>query len=233
MSYQEPPVQPPQGNAGAARHQDEQLKALVALLHSPPGNEQLGAQAEALDVEALVKSLPEQPSPLSGEVPGENYLYAGAPEERQQNLVTTTPEVVRDALLRAIETSAQNAMLPFSENKPSEWGHAALQFAQAYLLLDPEVDNEGIPVGPKIAAEAEEGHREHTLNAHADAAAGHLETRANAPFTKKADESGHKEPPRRNLPAAAKRVKEKNKPKSEVLRGAKASRPLPQPRVGS
>lgn len=228
MSYQppQPPVNAPQGNAGAAVGQDERLRALIALLHSPQGNEQIGPQAEALNVEALIKQLPEQPSPLYGEVPGEGYLYQGAPTKRQETLVTTTPEVVRDALLRGIETAAQNSLLPFSENKPAEWGHAALMFAQAYLLLDPEVDNEGVPVGAKAVGEAAAGHAEHAANASVDAA----NTQA---AEEHVTESGYKEPPRVKLGAAAQKVGEKNKDKSEILKGGRGDNPRPQPRVGS
>ena len=170
---------------------------------------------------------------LGGQIPGADYLFAADPETRMKNMIQTTPDVVRMQLLRAIEVAAANSVMPFGMEKKAELGKMALEMAQAYLLLDPSVDNEGVSVAEKIALQAQTSHEKTALDAHAKAAAGHLETRANAPFERPATESGHQEPPRVKLNPAAQKVRGKNKPKSEILKGARGDKPTPQPRVGS
>jgi hypothetical protein len=248
----QPPVQAPNGNAGAAIQENDQLRALVALLRTPQEQSQnLEAQAQALNVEAIIQQLPEQPPPQYGELPGLGYLYANAPEMRQAALVTTTPEFARMALLRGIETAAMASMLPFSENKPSEWGKAILEMAQAYLLLDPSVDSQGVPVGAPQAAQgaAQEGvtdlqglhqqaaahiageHAQHTARVSEAAKAGVLQDPET--FTRGVTVGGHVEPPRVQPNRAEKAIEEANKPKTEVLKGARGDLPRPKPRVGS
>lgn len=178
----------------------ERLQQLAALLNVRQNGQAQGQPQQ-----------PEQPSPLSGELPGSGYLFADAPQERQKALVKTTPEQVRDALLRAIETMAQDCLMPYGEKEPDKLMHGALMAAQAYLLLDPEVDEQGIPVGAEATAQAA----------------------AQAAFQTPVDASGHKEPPKRNVPPAAQAIQKKNQPKEEVLKGARGSNPRPRPRIGS
>ena len=142
----QPPVQAPTGAAGASVQESDRLRELVALLHTPQEQSQdLEVRAQALNVEAIIQQLPPQPPPQYGELPGLGYLYPNAPEERWQTLLRTTPEFVRDALLRSIEVACFSAMMPFSENRPGEWGKTILEMSQAYLLLDPSVDQQGVP----------------------------------------------------------------------------------------
>lgn len=248
----QPPVQPPGGAAGAGIQENERLRELIALLRSP-GNagQELEVQAQALDVESIVKQLPEQPPPQYGELPGLGYLYPDAPEHRQATLVETTPDFARRALLRAIEVASFSAMLPFSENKPDAWGKAILEMSQAYLLLDPSVDQQGVPVGAQAHAQGEaqaqvahvQGEHaqavahisgrqaQHTARVKEAAAAGVLqdpETFARGPAV-----GGHQEPPRVQPNRAEKAIEEANKPKTEVLKGARGDLPRPKPRVGS
>jgi hypothetical protein len=154
---------------------------------------------------------PEQESnPVYGELPGEGYLFSGDPEERQKQLVSTSPEFVRVAILRAIETCAMNAQLPYGEQSPKEYAQAALAFSQAYLLLDPSVDTEGVPVGAQETAAAE----------------------AAAKFSFPVTKGGYREPPRVKPNPAENAIAEQHKEQSEELRGARGDRPRPQPRVG-
>jgi hypothetical protein len=232
--------------------ENERLRELIALLHTPPEqSQQLEVQAQALDVESIIQQLPEQPPPQYGELPGLGYLYPDAPEHRQATLVETTPEFVRKAILRMMEVASFAAMLPFSENKPGEWGKTILEAAQAYLLLDPSVDQQGVPVGAQAMAQgaAQEGvahvqgqhqanvaeiagnHAQNTARVQAAADAGVLqdpETFTRAPAT-----GGHAEPPRVQPNRAEKAIEEANKPKTEVLKGARGDLPRPKPRVGS
>lgn len=165
---------------------------------------------------------------LGGELPGEGYLFPHDPAKRQKNQISTTPEVVRQVLLRTIEVMAIQMQLPLGMEKKGELGKSILELTQGYLLLDPSVDENGVPVeGPGSPS-------------HAQAAA----TAAFPPpvttggtggqtFKRTVDASGHVEPPKVQPNPAEKAVAEKNKPKSEVLQGARADKPLPKPRVGS
>lgn len=160
---------------------------------------------------------PEEPNRLSGELPGAGYLFPPDPAQREQALVPTTPEFVRNALLRAIETQAFGMMMPYDEKEPDKRAHAILMAAQAYLLLDPTVDEQGVPVGAQQTAQA----------------AANAAFPQQPAFTEKTDASGHREPPKRNVPPAAQAIQAKNKPKEEVLKGARGSNPRPRPRIGS
>lgn len=157
---------------------------------------------------------PKQPTPeeaqekvleeiLGAQIPGTGYLFADDPEKRQGQLVETNPEFVRKALLRAIETMAFDACLPFGQEKKESIAKAILASAQAYLLLDPSVDENGIPV---------EG----------EGSVANAQAKAQQAF-----------PPRVQLPPAAQAIAEKNKPKSEALKHDRGQTPRPQPRVGS
>lgn len=181
MSYQPPPEQqpPPQDAPPAGRN-------AVA--------KQAAAQKLAAENELIEKI-------LGGELPGQGYLYASDPEERQKQLIQTKPEFVRANILRAIEVMTFDLQLVFSEDKKADIGHAMLFSAQAYLLLDPTVDENGVPVeGPGSVA-------------HANAAA------------------AHQFPPRVAETPAEAAVKGKHEPQEKALKGTRGQTPTPQPRV--
>lgn len=180
----------------------ERIAQLMALL----GHQQNGGQAQ-----------PEEPNRLSGELPGAGYLFPDSPEERNAAMVPTDPDQVRTWLLRSIEVMAAGAMMPYGEKEPDKYAHAALMMAQAYLLLDPTVDEQGVPVGAEATAQA----------------AAQAAFTPQEEFSKPVDKGGHREPPKRNVPPAAQAIQQKNKPKEEVLKGARGSNPRPRPRIGS
>lgn len=76
-----------------------------------------------------------------------------SPEEQTQNVGLAsgvTPEEVRAVLLLAIKRCGENVAMPLSQTPPKEWAQAVLQMSQAYLLLDPSVDAEGLPAPPRV-----------------------------------------------------------------------------------
>lgn len=169
---------------------------------APPQQPQAGLQADpAAARQQAQQQLIEQI--LGGELPGSGYLYADDPAKRQEQLVKTTADFVRDNLLRAIEVLTFDLQLPFSEDKKADVGKAILECAQAYLLLDPTVDETGNPVegeGSKAQAMAK---------------------------------AQHQFPPRVQPNAAEEGIKQENEGKSDALRGTRGQTPRPQPRVGS
>src|SRR5438477_466841 len=154
MSYQPPQQQAPAQEPAYPALPTPLLDALIARnLEQMPA--QMRESATPLEgFPQLPNPDPNSPPPLYGEPPGEGYLYARDPLTRQRAMVATDPEIVRDMLLRAMETAAQNALLPFNETDVEKQGRAALAFAQAYLLIDPSVDSEGVSVAHKGAVQA-------------------------------------------------------------------------------
>lgn len=187
-------------------------------------------------------SQPPQPEeePLYGELPGEGYLFAHDPETRQATLIETTPEFARMALLRMVEVGAINATLPYSEQKPSEWGHAVLMAAQAYLLLDPSVDQFGVPTGEEKHIgehehESESGTKPAAPSANGKGKPQSLESGGEGhgqSFRREITRKGHVEPPRVQPNPAEKAIQEMHEEQEQELRGARADIPRPQPRVG-
>lgn len=169
--------------------------------------------------------------PLYGEAPGEGYLYARAPAFRQAALVHTDPEIVRVMLLRAIETFASSAMLPFNQEGAQKHMDAALKAAQAYLLLDPEVDAEGVNVALRGAIDAANA----AVGAAGQPSAGQPSSDGQAHGQVKPGKQvgGAQLPPRVGPGRAAQAVLAAHEHAREVLRGARPSRPLPGPRPGS
>lgn len=162
-----------------------------------PGLQADPAAARKQAEEQLVEQL------LGGELPGAGYLYADDPAKRQEQLVKTTPDFVRANLLRAMEVLTFDLQLPFSEDKKADVGKAILECAQAYLLLDPTVDETGNPVegeGSKAQAQAK---------------------------------AAHQFPPRVGLNDAANAISAKHEPQTKALRKTRGQTPRPQPRVGS
>jgi hypothetical protein len=138
---------------------------------------------------------------LGGDLPGEGYLNPDPPGENEPRPVPDR-EVVRDELLRATRVMAIALQLPYSEEKKADLGHALLAAAQAFLLLDPSVDSEGVQqLGPEGA-----------IHQAAEAAA--------------------KFPPRVPPNAAEENLNEKTKPQQEALKHDRGQTPRPRPRVG-
>lgn len=189
---------------------------------------------------------------LGGELPGAGYLFPDDPEKRQVNLVKTTPEFARAALLRAVEVCAFKAQQIYGNTPESEAAKAALAFSQAYLLLDPTVDESGVPVGAQATAqgEAQEGAHaaqgaaqqavnahQHGLNVALEEHKGDMQARvaahaSGAEFKRPVDQNGYVEPPRVQPNPAEEQIEAKHKSQSQELKGARGDRPLPKPRVG-
>jgi hypothetical protein len=92
---------------------------------------------------------------LGGDLPGEGFLNPAAPGENEPR-ITPTPDQVRDELLRAVRVMAMALQLPYSEEKKADLGHALLAASQSYLLLDPSLDEEGLPAeGPGSKAHSQ------------------------------------------------------------------------------
>lgn len=190
---------------------------------------------------------------LGGELPGAGYLFPDDPEKRQANLVKTTPDQARAALLRAVEVCAFDALLPYGSAPKSEAAKAALAFSQAYLLLDPTVDESGVPVGAQAVAQgqaqegahAAQGAAQQAVNEHqhgldvaleehkADMQARMAAHASGATFKRPVDQNGYVEPPRVQPNPAEEAIEAEHKSQSQELRGARGDRPLPKPRPGS
>lgn len=232
MSAQPPEPQIPPQLAAFFAQAPAQQQAQPA-----PEQQQPGPTPEQIAEQELEKL-------LGGELPGAGYLFPDDPQKRQANLVKTTADVTRDALLRAVEVCAQEALMPYGAVAKSEAAKAALAYAQAFLLLDPTVDENGVPVGAQAVAQgqAQEGaalaqgaaqqgvnEHKHTLEMAAEAhKAQHPELHPDPEhFTQKPGE-----PPRVAPNAAEEEIELEHKPESEKLKGARGDRPLPKPRPG-
>lgn len=231
--------QQPQGQQqGQAQSPTALLDALISRGLGEQGAQQQLVSATPLEgFPTLPNPDPNSAPPLYGEPPGEGYLYARDPWFRQAALVHTDPDVVRLMILRAMEVTAYNMMLPFSQEKVAGNADALLKAAQAYLLIDPSVDNEGVPVATKAGLTA------------ATTAAGHASQAAVQPAqssttqptgpgahgqVKRGKPVGGFTPPPRVLPgAAAQAVAEMHEHASELLQDVRGSRPRPKPRPSS
>lgn len=163
----------------------------------PPNGQPTGDPRQRLAEEqnAQVEQL------LGGELIGEGYLFADDPEERAKQLIETNAEFVRQNLLRAIEVMTFDLQLPYSQDKKADVGKAVLECAQAYLLLDPTVDETGVPVegeGSKAQAAAK---------------------------------AVHQFPPHVQPNAGEQKVAGKNEGKSVALKNTRPQQPRPKPRA--
>jgi hypothetical protein len=181
---------------------------------------------------------PNSSPPLYGEPPGEGYLYARDPETRQRAMVETNPDVCRDMLLRAMETAAQNALLPFNETDVEKQGRAALAFAQAYLLIDPSVDAEGVNVAHKAAVGAMGQMAVNAAQPQPQTAGAASATKRQlggktTVGTKGPTVGQHAEPLRIETSKAGEMLREMHQNAEAVLKGARGALPRPRPRVGA
>jgi len=135
---------------------------------------------------------------IGGDLPGGGYLFPDGTQDPRP-----APDIadVRNELLRAIKTLALMVQLPYGEDKKADVGHCILALGQTYLLTDPTLDNEGVPVeGPGSKA-------------HAQALA------------------THEFPPRVQPNPAEERLNERTKPEQEALKHDRGQAPLPRPRA--
>src|SRR5215471_13750025 len=233
MSYQ-PQLEPETTPIGAPTGAQPQptatplLDALIArnLEQLPP---EVANSATPLEgYPQLPNPDPNSSPPLNGEPPGEGYLYAHDPETRQRAMVATNPEVVRNMLLRAMETAAQNVLLPFNEVDVEKQGRAALALAQAYLLIDPSVDAEGVNVAHKaavgamaqMAQSAAQPQPAPGATANAKAGAGKPQAGGSSVTKKGQTVGGHAEPHKVITSRAGQMLSEMHANAEEVLKGA-------------
>lgn len=171
---------------------------------------------------------PNSAPPLYGEPPGLGYLYAREAEFRQAALVDTSPELVRKMILRSMEVVAQNVLLPFNEEGAAKNADALLRMAQAYLLIDPSVDAEGVPVAAKAMGQAQTQVVGAVARAeHAPPAQG---GEAHGTVKRKVTKSGHAEPPKVVPGAAGQALEKMHENLQQILAGDRGSKPLPRPR---
>jgi hypothetical protein len=243
--FAEPAPLPPSVQGGDAQPPATDTALLDALMARGIGQAapaQLVASGSLEGYPQMPNPDPNSAPPLYGEPPGLGYLYAHDPEFRQMALVSTNPDIVRKMILRAMEVLAYNAMLPFNEEGAAKNADGLLRMAQAYLLIDPEVDAEGVPVAGKQTAAAA-GRIATTLaspqptggivpgspgKGNVKGAKGDGE--AHGTPAKGPSIAGHAEPPRVTAGAAAKILQEMHLNAEAVLKGARGSRPLPRPR---
>lgn len=208
------------------------LDALIArnLQQLPPETKASATPLEGYP--QLPNPDPNSAPPLYGEPPGEGYLYAKDPQTRQRAMVETDPEVVRDMLLRAMETAAQNSLLPFNEVDPEKLGRAALAFAQAYLLIDPSVDAEGVSVAHKGAVQAM-GQMAVDAAKPQPAPGGGTSGSGSSVTKKGRSVGGHAQPHRVITSKAGEMLQAMHQNAEDVLKGARGSLPRPRPRVNA
>lgn len=58
-----------------------------------------------------------------------------------------------DALLRAVRVMAQKAAMDPSAQEAKDYGAACLSFAQAIVVLDPDLNQQGVPLAHEVALE--------------------------------------------------------------------------------
>lgn len=175
-----------------------------------PGQPPQGASDQELD--AYLEQL------LGGDLPGEGFLNPDDPGENDPRPVPT-PDVVRDELLRASRTMAIALQLPYSEEKKADLGHAMLAAAQAYLLLDPTLDAEGVQqIGEGSAPEH----------------AAEVAQKFPAPTAEGGEAAKRKtvNHPRVQPNSAEKRLDTRTKSMQADIKGARGQAPRPRPRAG-
>lgn len=206
---------PPQ-NGNSTALVDALIARNLASQGAQPGQQQLEGTT-------LPNPDPNSSPPVYGELPGEGYLFAHDPATRQAAVISTTPEFVRMTILRAMEVAATNAQLPYAEVDVSKQAEALLRMAQAYLLIDPAVDSEGVPVAGKAMAQAAQG----ILTAQAAPQPVSSGGEAHGTIKKKPGQ-----PPRVLPGAAAQNLSNMHEHLEELIQGDRGSRPLPRPRIG-
>lgn len=151
---------------------------------------------------------------LGGEIPGTGYLFPSPTDAPRAP--APTPDAVREELLRAIMVCAKDIELPFGQEKKGDAAKSVLALSQSYLLLDPSLDQEGLPAeGPGSKASA------------AAAAAAEHPSAAEGGGAKKT--VAH---PLVRPNAAEERLSNRTQSMQDDLRGARGQTPRPRPRAG-
>lgn len=240
MSYQPPQLPPgPQSGRKVPQHAPDTalLDALIARgLAGAQGSQELVSATPLEGYPQLPNPDPNSAPPLYGEPPGLGYLYARDPEFRQRALIKTNPEMVRAMILRAMEVVAQNTLLPFNEEGAAKNSEALLKMSQAYLLIDPSVDAQGVPVAGKMLAQAGGQIAVQAAKPATGGAGGGTPlsgSGAHGEVKKGPTVGGHAEPPRVVAGQAAQLLQKMHQNAEDVLKGARGSRPLPRPRPSS
>lgn len=208
------------------------LDALIARgLGDVQGTPEIQQARPLEDVPQLPDPSPGSAPPLYGEAPGEGYMYARAPLVRQRAMVHTDPEVVRQVMLRSMEWLASSAPFPFSQEGAKNQADAVLKLAQAYLLIDPTVDAQGVPVAANLALQM----ASQQATAATSAAARPQPAGEGAHGTVKPGKTigGHTSPPRVLPGAAAQTEAEMHEHAQELLQASRPSHPTPKPRPGA
>lgn len=148
---------------------------------------------------------------LGGELPGTGYLFP-RPDDAAR-APAPSADKVREELLRALQVCAKDVQLPFGQEKKESAAKSILAMSQAFLLLDPSLDEEGLPAeGPGSKASAA-----------AAAAAEH-----GVPGDNKKTVTH----PRVEPNAAEERLDQRTQSMQDDLRGARGQTPRPRPRAG-
>lgn len=204
--------------------QDGTTALLDALLAQNSARNAHAARVFGWAAPGIPNQDPNSPPPGYGELPGAGWAFIDDPAARQRAEVQTTPEAVRNALLRTIETTAQAARLPYGEeHDKSKSGDMILKAAQAYLLLDPSVDaTTGVPVIAGAVADAAK-----------QMAVGSQQSQQ-APGTATSlprKTVGTATMPPRVTTSAMDALNEMHQNLATVLKGGRADSPLPKPRT--
>lgn len=157
---------------------------------------------------------------LGGEIPGTGYLFPKPESDTDPpRRPAPSPDQVRDELLRAILACAKDIQLPFGQEKKSDASKSVLALSQSYLLLDPSLDEEGLPAeGPGSKASAVAAAAAEHPQAPVVAAAGGAKRTVSAP--------------RAQPNAAEEALNGRTQSMQKDLRGARGQTPRPQPRAG-
>lgn len=81
----------------------------------------------------------------------------GGSPQPEPPMLTQDPAEVADALLRACKVAAENAATAQDTREISEAGKAALAFAQAVVILDPNLTQSGEPIDHALEMESLRG----------------------------------------------------------------------------
>lgn len=139
-----------------------------------------------------------------------------------------TPNDVRDRLLYAINQAAIQSTVDEGD-KPAQLGDLALKLAQAYLLLDPLVDAQGVNVAAQSMVSAA-GSAAGTLASQAASPPAPADGQAHGTVKRGAPTGQHQQPPAVLPGKAAQVIDQMHQGAENVMKGARGSRPLPKPR---
>lgn len=82
---------------------------------------------------------------IGGELPGSGLIFPSF-EDMQTKQVPIDVEQVRSTILRGIHRAVVQSQMPYGGDQPREFGEQVLKFAQAWVLLSAQLDQNGIPL---------------------------------------------------------------------------------------